>query len=1796
MSAVLPRGDDPPDPPVASAQGDDPPRTWVEVLSRAATDQPDRIAFSFLADGEDLAAELSYARLDQQARAIGARLQELGLAGRTVLLLYPPGVDYVAGFFGCLYSGAIAVPAYPPSRRPQSVERLLGIISDCAATVALTTAEVAGKAGAAAEAAGIELLETDTIAAAYADRWTTPASDQGAAALVQYTSGSTGHPRGVMVSQQHLLANTATAQRLFMASASTRVVSWLPIYHDMGLIGSVLGTVHCGASCTLMSPVAFIQRPARWLEAISRTRATVSGGPDFAYEMCVERITDAERANIDLRSWEIAFDGAEPIRPATLRRFAEVFAPCGFRQAALTPCYGLAEATLLVTAKTAGTKAAASMRPPGGGSPVVSCGPPPTEYKVRIVDPERLTRCEDEEIGEIWVCSPSVAHGYLGKPQDSDACFRAVLDDEPGEHYLRTGDLGYLHAGELYVVGRIKDLIIVRGRNHYPQDIEEAAESAHAGLRRGGGAAFAMTVAGREELVVVHEVDRSYRGDAGWLAQAASAAIAAAHGVRPHAVILIKAGDLPRTSSGKVRRSACRASLLAGELPELARTEASHDAQAARPAHGTVTAGPAVDVLRAELASLLGRPVTADDQPLISLGLDSLGTLILQQRLQREFGRLIDFDMVAECTIGELAGLLEADGDAQAPVSEMADGPADQERAPGQGYLPLSEKQRSQWLSQQLAPESRRHIIAAAVQVRGPLDVEALRRALHLTVLRHPALRCTFEIADSQPVQHIVADLPAGFRLHDRTGRGQDRLRAELEEAAYQPFDLENGPLLRIAVFRTGHGQHTLVLAVHHLIADMWSIDLLLAELDQAYLAVVAGARLPDPRDAQAARTRADRSERAAARSASTAERMLAYWRAELAGAPHCLPLPDQRMAGAERRFAGDAVRVAVAAELTSALTDLARRERVTPYSVLMAAWQVALGKLTGALDLLVAAPVHGRDDLADTDEIGFFADVVPIRGRLSATESFASLARRTHRVIRLAARHAELPFAVLVQRLNPDRQAGRQPLVQAALTLHRPPGKLADLICACAVGIPGATGAFCGLAAESAEFTPPPSQFEIALSLAVVDGSLSGLLQFDPDLLDRARAELWAAAFTETLTALIGDPQAPISRCGLAGPPAPPRPQDARRGLRPAAARPLRPVHEQFAARAAMSPDDCAVIDGDSRVSYAELDARANRLAHRLLACGVAPESLVGLCLPRGADLVVAVLAIMKAGGAYLPLDPTHPADRVGYILGDAAPAVIIADESTARLLPRHSAEIVDIGAAETGSLRSDPPQVHAALDQLAYVIYTSGSTGRPKGVLVEHRGIANIFAAATSFGFCHTDVWTLFHSIAFDFSVWELWGPLIHGGTLVVVPQEAVTSPVMFWELVRRHHVTVLNQTPAVFAELTAACESQLGDLHLRHVIFGGEKLDATHLTSWRRSGDARTRLTNMYGITEITVHATWHQVEPDEHGPIGLGTPLAGTDLRLLAPDGSAVAPGQAGEICVGGAGVARGYLNGPAMTADRFVPHPEQPGGRMYRSGDLARLDVDGKLIYLGRSDDQVKIRGHRIEPAEIVAALRACPGVRQAVVLPFQTAGRTQLAAYLVTAHAAGDTRDARAEPTPAELRAHLRGLLPEFLVPSAFIIVPAIPLTSNGKVDRAALPPPREAGQLAGEPPATPTEVTIGRFIAEMLAIDGVGNDEDLFVLGWHSLLMARLALRAEQHFGVRIPLQTLFTVPTVRCIAAAVDKGQLEHGEGSSGSADLARAPSIVRADRSRYAARRMPDGTLALPDALTGGNQRRP
>ncbi|MET0395625.1 MAG: amino acid adenylation domain-containing protein, partial [Longimicrobiaceae bacterium] len=1078
-------------------------------------------------------------------------------------------------------------------------------------------------------------------------------------------------------------------------------------------------------------------------------------------------------------------------------------------------------------------------------------------------------------------------------------------------------------------------------------------------------------------------------------------------------------------------------------------------------------------------------------------------------------------------TVAEMAGRVEALRRAELPVLPPVV-PTERTEPPL-----LSFAQERLWFLDRLRPGEITYNLPFALRLRGALDVAALERSLGEIVRRHEALRTVFRERDGTPVQ-VIAPF-GGLRLpvNDLARLPQETREAEVqrelvaEGGAARPFDLAAGPLFRASLLRLGAQEHVLLLSQHHIVSDGWSMGVLYRELSALYEAYRAGGEspLPEPGVQYADYAVWQREQE----EGEVLERQLAYWRERLAGAPELLELPTDRPRPPVQTYRGATVPVEFSPELLERLQALGRSEGATLYMVLLGAFQVLLSRYSGSGDIVVGSPIAGRTRKEVEELIGFFVNTLVLRTDLGGDPSFRETLRRAREVTLGAYEHQEVPFERLVAELQPERSLGHTPLFQVLFTLQTAGGD---------------GGALPGLSVSPVEAERVSAKFDLSLVLTPTSRGLRGGVTYSTDLFERGTVERMIGHLERVLEQVAADADVRLSRLELLG--------EAERALvleawsRTAGEYPAnRCIHELFEAQAARAPGAVAVRFEEESLTYRELNERANRLAHHLRRRGVGPEVRVGICLERSLEMVVGILAVLKAGGAYVPLDPGYPAERLAFILADSATPVLLTRETLRGALPaREGVEVVSLdGAAqEIAAECAENPASEATPESLAYVIYTSGSTGAPKGALIEHRNVARLFAATEAwFGFGEQDVWTLFHSYAFDFSVWELWGALLYGGRVVVVPWQTSRDPEAFHALVRREGVTVLSQTPSAFRQLVRVDGERGGDLALRVVVFGGEALEPASLREWvERRGAETPRLVNMYGITETTVHVTCRPLgREDVFG--GSGSPIgrAIPDLRLyvLDPARRPVPIGVPGELYVGGAGVARGYLNRPELTAERFVDDPFAPG-RLYRTGDRVRWMADGSLEYLGRLDEQVKVRGFRIEPGEIEAALRRAPGVADCAVVAREdetgTAGR-RLVAYVVG--------DAEAEA----LRDRLRRTLPEHMVPSAFVALDALPLTTNGKLDRRALPAPELASaDERYEAPADETEQALAGIWAEVLRVDRVGRRDNFFELGGHSLLATRMLSRVRQVLEVKVALGELFTRPVLKDFAQEVMDAQL--------------------------------------------------
>jgi amino acid adenylation domain-containing protein len=1724
------------------------------LLDRAAR-VPEQIALRVLGDGETVTAELSYQALLGRAEMMAAAIAERCARGDRALILHDNDEHYAVGFYGCLLAGVIAVPAFPPeASRKQAMERLRGIARDARPALVLTSAKLAPAVRTAldelalSEAPGV--LISDEIFARPLERNALPAARRHAAttgdvAFLQYTSGSTGAPRGVMVSHGNILANERAISQAFGASGDDVIVSWLPLYHDMGLIGGLMQPLFLGGQLVLMTPEHFGASPARWIKAISRFGGTISGGPDFAYRMCLERLRPYQLEGLSLESWKVAFCGAEPIRAETLTAFADQLAPYGFSRRALYPCYGLAEATLLVSGGARGggavierfdADALASARAERSDAPgessraLVGCGTVALGHAVTIAWPESEASgapVPDGVVGEVLVQGPSVTAGYWQNEQATAALF-ARLPDGPGA--LRTGDLGFFHRGQLFITGRRKDLLIIRGQNLYPQDIEATVGAEVEVIRAGRIAAFAVDTTAGEGIGVAVELSKRTQKlvPAESLFAAIGEAVAEAHGDPPALILLLEPATLPMTSSGKLRRSECLRAWRAGTLRPYAVFERGKNQRANQRANERAGAAPTVARLCRLLGEVLGVAEVHADDSFFTLGGSSLAGMQLAARIGEEFGVAAPLRaLLTARTVAALATLIDeraAQGPAAAATATALIATID--RA---GDLPLSPGEQRLWFLHQLEPHSAAYHLAGTMAISGPVAGEAVAAALTQLVARHEILRTNFGAQDDRPVRTISPPWRVELPLVDLRGPG-DRAEAQaelarlIEREAHRPFDLAADRLLRATLVRTGEDEHVLVAVLHHIVADGWSMDVLRRELAQ-HLAQ----ETPPPLPLQVA----DYAAWQAARKGSPERAaQLAYWRDQLSGERTSLPLPRSRAAAVASAAATSAsgrdpsFSFSLDLELTRALRAVARAHGTTLYAALLGGLQLVLHRYTGQDDVWIGAPIANRQPAVER-LIGFFVNTCALRTRVEPRLGFADHLGRVHDTLTGALAHAEAPFQHVLEDVGAPREADQQGLFQVFYN-HLAPEYTAPL---------GAAGLTLGPIRRASY----AADFDLVLDTAEHAGGIDAVFTYRAGRIDDAAVARLAGHYTALLTAAVADPGAPIARLPLlsaaeraalrswnadGAAPNARRERACFRGLGGLA------VHQEIARHAALTPDAVAVRHGDASMSYAELDAGAERWAQALRDAGTGRDALVGVYAEPSFELVIGLVAALKAGAAFLALDPSYPAERLAFMMRDARPAAILVQAhlrgdvlGLAAGSQGEAATILSF-ADEPALAAADPHAVTIASDDgavcpdaLAYCIYTSGSTGVPKAALLTHGGLANHLGwmRATLPAGAPSRVLQTAPS-GFDAAVAELFLPLVSGGACVLASRDDARDPARLLELISRHAITLFISVPSL---LELVVEAPGGEAALARLVClgsGGEALTA-HLAA-RLASIPGVAVWNLYGPTEITIDATgWRVTLDDLGGDAPIGRPITNATAHVLDASLGPVPAGGVGELYVGGAGLARGYLGRPDATADRFVPDPfsAAPGARLYRTGDLVRRRADGAIEYLGRADGQVKLHGHRIELGELIARLSAAPEIRQTtVVVREDVPGKRQLVAYLVL------TDEARALPEAAatlreELPARLGRELPHYMVPRAYVLLDALPVLPSGKLDRKALPPP-DLGEAQADyvAPRTEVERTLAAIWQAVLGVPRLGLHDNFFALGGDSIVAIQVVGKAR--------------------------------------------------------------------------------
>ncbi len=1776
----------------------------VELLQSRAQGAPDATAYTFLDKGEKEGGRFTYSQLDEQARSIAVTLQRTMKPGERALLLYPPGLDFIAAFFGCLYSGVVAVPAYPPDphRLERSLPRLQTIAQDAQTSAILTTRPILtmmkflmqqGKIAGMLEK--IPLLQglgkklgekisrshlydfhslpwiaTNKLNAKQALSWKSPSISPEDLAFLQYTSGSTGDPKGVMLSHKNLLYNEKMIEKAFGHNEKTIVVGWLPLYHDMGLIGNVLQPLYLQRPCILMSPLDFLEKPLRWLQAISHYQATTSGGPNFAYDLCVRKVTPEDKANLDLSSWQVAFNGAEPVREETLERFTEAFSGCGFSRRAFYPCYGLAEASLIVSGgekeedvvslsveevSLQEGKAVLGEKNTEKVRTLIGAGKSLLEQELLIVDPKKGTPLAPLEIGEIWVSGQHVASGYWKKEEMSVSSFQAQV---PGKEksFLKTGDLGFLHQGELYVTGRQKDLIIVRGRNFYPQDIELTVERSHPALRPGCTAAFSVEKDSEEQLVVIQEVRREFAQDFSPLIETIRQAVAEEQQLQLYAVVLIRAGTISKTSSGKIQRHACKKAFLDETLSVLASnlwentTLLEEQDRISEEIFSTSDSFEKSEenVVMGIWRSLLQRPKIERDESFFLCGGDSLLATQLLSRLQQEFDVSISLsDLFRHSTIAEQSQLIEKRKySLHSPLEKI---PQEKE-----GILSLS--QQRLWFLTELSVDSSQYNVPGAIRLRGDCDDKLLEKAWNFLRKRHESLRTVFSKPDSEASDNkqeqetdelkalILSPEPMILNM---IGFGQEKeplVEAQkwIEKEISRPFDFKSQEsLARLTLLQLGSADHVLFLNLHHIITDGWSLGILTQELSQVYQAYQAGVTPSLPPLAYRYQDFAYWQRFHLAEKVFPSQ--LNYWEKQLKNSPKLSTVPTDYPRPLEEEHRGRQEKIILPLPLQEKLKEFSQKEGVTLFMVLVSVLKIILFRLTGQEDINLGTAIANRNREELENIVGFFVNTLVLRSYLSHGDTFDDLLSRVKETTLEAYENQDVPFEKVVERVSPPRNLSHAPLFQVMIVQQNIPLPQMDL---------GATQV------EPFPFEEQTSKFDLSFYWWETAEGLECTLEYSTSLYRKESAKRLLQQFQSVLEQVVLDPSRECREYSLK--------TEEDKALLPQPELPIPEpeypsVMEQFARWVGETPLNTALSQGDFSLNYQDLAVKISSMAQYLREEGVKQGDVVAVFASRSVGLVVGMLATFQAKGVFLAIDQKIPSQRQQTMLKEAKVSFILYEGE----LREEDRWLEELGLkrwhvssqGDVFSSGADSPEINQKENfssfsaetllgnESAYIFFTSGTTGVPKGILGWHKGLAHFITwQREAFTITSEDRGALLSGITFDMVLTDVFLPLTSGATLCLQPESEQSSDANTLLWLEKQKITFLHSVPSVVQNWLRYRSEQVNITNLRWLFLTGEPLTYSLVTNWRDAFPQSGEVINFYGATETTLIQFSQSVPyPPCPGVQLVGEALPHTQAFILSEARQICALGEVGEIVIRTPFRTVGYIN-ESSEQSNFVVNPwrKDPQDLLYFTGDKGRFHQDGSLEVLGRIDHQIKIHGARVELREIESWLEKFPSIAKAVVI-FSPEEQILLA-YLIVRETKSVSKQ--------KLRNFLAHSLPLYMVPSIFTMIPQFPLAPSGKVDREALlQMPRPGGEESYVPPRNEKESQLVAIWEELLQKDKLGIEDNFFEAGGHSLLATQLVSRLQKKFAVSISLSDLFRHSTIAEQSLLIEK--LTHSSYSS-------------------------------------------
>ncbi len=1673
-------------------------RSIQEIFENQVNKTPDSVALAFREK------QLSYKELNQRANQLAHYLTDHGVGPESrVGICLERSTDMIAGMLGILKAGGAYVPLDPTYPK----ERLDFMVQDSSPKVVLTQERFLKLlSDRAAHIVCIDTQRDEIDRKSKRNPKQTISPDN--LAYVIYTSGSTGKPKGVLISHGAILGHCDTVKRYYDLESNDRILQFASFNFDASL-EQIFPTLIVGARLVLRGDELWI--PSEFLRKMEQFGLTVINLPSAYWQQLVREWAGSPALKTNIRP-KLFVVGGDVMDPESLRLWHQT----PFSSVRLLNAYGPTEAT--ITATTYEIPINFDEKSSAARIPI---GRPLYNRNIFILDKSR-NPVPVEVNGELHLGGEALGRGYLNQPElTAERFIPNPFSEEPGERLYKTGDLArYLPDGNIEFLGRVDNQVKIRGfrietgeiettlREHpYVNDAVVAAREDGSGEKE----LIGYLVAHGEQESIVSELR-------GFLNEKLPG-----HMVPSYLVTL---DELPLTPSGKIDRKAL-------PEPDKTRPELGREFVAPRT--------PTEEILADIWAQVLGIEKVGVYDNFFELGGHSLLATQVVSRTRDAFKVELPLrNLIEEPTVSRLAETIDEAGKRGEGLKALPIIPI-----PRDGELPVSFAQERLWFLDQFEPGSSAYNMPGAVRVRGRLDVELLERSINEIIRRHGSLRTTFKSVDGKPKQVIASELSFALPVVDLRElpeeKRESRARTLAIEEAKTPFDLESGPLLRATVLRLGEEDHVGLFTMHHIISDGWSMGILIREVAAIYDAYSNGKPSPLP---ELPIQYADFSQwQRQWLQGEVLESQLQYWKQKLDGLPPVLELPTDRPRPAVQTYNGAHESFELSSVLSEALGELSRREGATLFMTLLGAFQTLLYRYTGQEDIAVGTPIANRNRSEIEGLIGFFVNTLVLRTDFSGNPSFLELLRRVKETSLEAYAYQDLPFERLVEELNPERDMSHSPLFQVMFVLQNVPTQALEIE---------------GLTLSPLEPDSSRALFDLTLTVSDTDQGLMGSIEYNTDLFDDTTITLMIEHFRILVENIVKSPDQRITDLPILT-------EKERHKLLvewndTKSEYPTdKCVHQLFEDQVKKTPDATAVVFEDQKLSYKELNERANQLGHYLRDHGVEPECRVCVCLERSIEMIVGLLGILKAGGVYVPVDPSYPKQRLEFMLEDSKVKAILTQESLVEMLPTNGAQVVCIDTQWEGIAKNTKKNPVSGItpSNLAYVIYTSGSTGLPKGVAVQHRSVVNHnLDVSKRYDLKQDDRVLQFYSISFDGAVEEIFPTLLSGATLALRGEEILAPGTEFLDFVASNKINVVNLPTAYWHEWVKELPSTNGRFpdSLRLVVVGGDRVSPDRYETWSEVVDGRVRWIDTYGPTETTVIST--MAEPDGISRLSIGQPIANTTTYILDKHMYPAPPGVPGELHIGGLGLARGYMNLPELTAEKFIPNPfsDDSGERLYKTGDLARYLPDGNIEFLGRIDHQVKIRGFRIETGEVESVLREHPYVKDAVVVARgdgsgdpSTSLRTDkhLVAYVVTA---GEN-----QTTDSELRNYLKQKLPEYMVPSSFVTLDELPLTPSGKVDRKALPEPDKTRPELGREfvaPRTPTEEILSDIWAQVLGIEKVGVYDNFFELGGHSLLATQVVSRTRDAFKVELPLRNLIEEPTVSRLAETIDEAG-KRGEG---------------------------------------------